>query len=210
MKKILLSLIVALIVIGATTFLVRFLPSERIAEEALTIPSATPPTDWIPTNLVDAWSATASISLPPGSSLLEGKVNEWMLPEAYLGKSRGMKTSHLVPSSPYDERGCLISSDLERIESQKEQVIDHVLFCVQEGTSVGAGQVYRTLLYSSKDPAVPLAIFFTIHYANSVQVFAGCETAEDMTKPDCAAREFNDDDMKIFTNMIGSMNIVKA
>lgn len=230
MKKIILSVLAGAFVIGATVYIVRYLPSDEgspvdqtpsVTTPVVVTPAPTPapvepananhPADWKAIELIGAFPAKVTVALPPDA--MEVAPNEatdyYIFADAYLEKSRSMKTVHLDSSSKYNAAGCLISNDLERIIATSETVLDGIPFCVQTGLSVGAGQVYRTLLYSSKDTSVPVAIAFTIHYANSVQVYAGCETEADLAKPECVAREFHDDDMKLFTNIIASFNVKK-
>ena len=217
MKKLILSILAALIVIGVTVYLVQFLPSYRLAAEQSTVPPAPPHASWTTTNLPDAWSATASVMLPPGVVPFDisntagvEHIGGWTLPPAYLEKTRTMKTMHLNPSSPYDLAGCLVDPDLEQVTSETDQTIANTLFCVQVGTSVGAGQAYETTLYSSKDSSVPLAVSFNIHYANSVQVYAGCEKTADLTKPECSARQLNlPDDTQLFADIMATLQVKK-
>lgn len=230
MKKIILSVLAGVLVIGATVYAVRYLPNNDVPSANGQTPAATTPStpvavmptprpdesananhvpDWETVELIGAFPAKVALALPPDA--VEVAPNEttdhYTFADAYLEKSRSMQSIHLDASSKYDAGGCFLSSDLERVIATSSTVLDGIPFCVQTGLSVGAGQVYRTLLYSSKDTSIPVAIAFTIHYANSVQVYAGCETVSDLTKPECVAREFHDDDMKLFTNIIASLKV---
>lgn len=206
MKKVFLTAVIAVAVIVLTVFLAPYLP----AQNNDTNPNPSPiPDGWMTVSLLDASPASASLALPSDAKNVKEGMNRWTLADAYLEKSRTMKTTHLDASSARNPSGCFVSTDLESVISETETTLDGVPFCVETGLSVGAGQVYRTLMYASKDAAVPLAISFTIHYPNSVQVYAGCETEADLTKPECVARQFHDDDMKLFTNIIATFKAVK-
>ena len=225
MKNIILSVLAGVFVIGATVYVVRYLPDndapsaigQTPSTPVVTTPTPKPdepananhPTDWKTVELVGALPAKVTLALPPDAVAVASNETPdyYTFADAYLEKSRSMKSLHLDASSKYDAAGCFTSNDLERVIATSEVTLDGIPFCVQTGLSVGAGQVYRTLLYSSKDTSVPVAIAFTIHYANSVQVYAGCETEADLAKAECVAREFHDDDMKLFTNIIASFNV---
>ena len=226
MKKILLSALAGIVVVSATVYLVRYLPNDDASSEDMQTPStpaaeastqrpeepanANHAPDWEAVELISAFPAKVTLALPPDAvEIAPNEANDYYrFSDAYLEKSRFMKTLKLTKYSKYDADGCLVSDDLERVIETSETVLDGIPFCVQTGLSAGAGQVYRTLLYSSKDASIPVAIAFSIHYASSVQLYAGCETEADLAKAECVAREFHNDDMKLFTNIIASFNVV--
>jgi hypothetical protein len=232
MKRLLVSVgvgaVIVLLVALVTTQV--FLRSVELSQdkddsgEGTPVSGTTPGTEEVPStdgDIIDElpvvkWANTvilnegvrATVDLPQSAFATIGTQYRWTLPEAYLEKSRSMKLELFTQSTVFNEKGCMISNDIERITEESMIMINGASYCVVTGLSVGAGQVYRTTVYTKADHTHPFALAFTIHYAGDVHVYGGCETDEDAKKKECIAREFHEEqDTQLFKDIMETLRV---
>ncbi len=166
-----------------------------------------PGVKWVSTVILNE-GVRATVDLPQSAFATDGAKYQWTLPAAYLQKSRSMKLELFTQSTVFDEKGCMTSNDIERITEESMMTINGASYCVVTGLSVGAGQVYRTTIYTKADHTHPFALAFTIHYASDVSMYAGCETVMDQQKKECVAREFHEvQDTKLFKDIMETLRV---
>ncbi|MBP9828035.1 hypothetical protein KBC55_02665 [Patescibacteria group bacterium] len=141
----------------------------------------------------------------PGNAPVNFETDQAILPEAVGQKDRTLNIT-IIPTAEQDvdQKGCVTNTGTPESTEAISLAFPTCLSIHNEGA---AGSTYRTYTYNvDLEKKLTARFDFTIRYATSVQVYAGCETDEDLNKQACIDLAFNEErDTELFSDIMSTL-----